>query len=310
MIDITLLGTGATMPLPDRALTAVHLAFGGRSILFDCGEGTQSAARKAHVSLMKTDLIALTHYHGDHLFGLPGLLQTFGCLGRTSPLFLTGPDGLEEAMAPVLQLCGQLPFDLHFLHLNEQGAQLSDIFPHFPEESFLFPIPTCHRVISQGYRFSLQRPGKFDFTAAEKLRVPKPFWSLLQHGKTVTLEDGRTILPSQVLGPERKGLSIVFSGDTSPCAALSEAAEEADLFICEATYGEDSYADQAEKYGHCTFSQAARLAADAHAKRLWLAHFSQIMEHPEDFLPNAQTIFPDAVCGSDGLHITLRFEEA
>ena len=109
MITITLLGTGATMPLPDRALTAVALVYGGRTILFDCGEGTQSAARKAHVSLMKTDLIALTHYHGDHIFGLPGLLQSYGCLGRISPLVITGPDGLEEAMQPILQLCGPLP---------------------------------------------------------------------------------------------------------------------------------------------------------------------------------------------------------
>ena len=298
------------MPLPDRALTAVHLAFGGHSILFDCGEGTQSAARKAHVSLMKTDLIALTHYHGDHIFGLPGLLQTFGCLGRTSPLFLTGPEGLEDAMRPVLQLCGLLPFEIIFLHLEEKGAKLSDILPHFPCESFLFPVPTHHRVVSQGYRFSLRRPGKFNPSAAEALSIPKPLWSLLQHGKAVLLADGRTILPEQVLGPERKGLNIVFSGDTSPCAPLAEAAGEADLFICEATYGEDSYSDQAEKYGHCTFSQTAQLAADANVKRLWLAHFSQIMEDPEEFLPNAKAFFPNAVCGSDGMCITLRFEES
>ena len=158
MIDITLLGTAATMPLPERALTAVHLSFSGRSILFDCGEGTQTAARKAHVSLMKTDLIALTHYHGDHFFGLPGLLQTFGCLGRTDPLIITGPDGLEEAMQPILQLCGSLPFSVSLFHLPQNGVSLSDLIPHWCSDSMLIPVPTRHLVDSQGYRFYLLRP--------------------------------------------------------------------------------------------------------------------------------------------------------
>ncbi len=309
MIAITLLGTGATMPLPNRALTAVHLAYGGRSILFDCGEGTQSAARNAHVSLMKTDLIALTHYHGDHIFGLPGLLQTFSCLGRITPLAITGPEGLEAAMHPILQLCGPLTFDVRLIPLNEEGFPVCDLFPCWDSECYLSPVQTRHRVASCGYRFDLHRPGKFDSSAAEALKIPKPLWRLLQHGRPVTLEDGRTAFPEQVLGPARKGLSVVFSGDTAPCDSLTAAAAEADLFICEATYGDDSFLQQAEKYGHCTFSQAAKMASDASAKRLWLAHFSQIMEDPEDFMVNAQSIFPEAVCGNDGMTLTLRFEE-
>ena len=309
MISITLLGTGATMPLPDRALTAVYLVHDGHSILFDCGEGTQSAARKAHVSLMKTALIALTHYHGDHIFGLPGLLQSFGCLGRTDPLLITGPDGLEDAMAPVLKLCGPLPFPVSLVHLPAEGARVCDLLPQWDSESFLYPIPTRHRVVSCGYRFFLHRPGKFDPAAAQALNIPKLLWSSLQHGNSVTLENGISVSPEQVLGPERKGLSFVFSGDTAPCPALTAAAADADLLICEATYGDDSYSAQAEKYGHSTFSQAAETAANAGAKRLWLAHFSQIMENPEDYLPNARAVFPSAVCGSDGMSITLRFPE-
>ena len=309
MIMITLLGTGATMPLPDRALTAVALVYGGRTILFDCGEGTQSAARKAHVSLMKTDLIALTHYHGDHIFGLPGLLQSYGCLGRTSPLVITGPDGLEEAMQPILQLCGPLPFEVRLVPLNSEGSRMNELLPGWDSECILSPVRTHHRVASCGYRFSLHRPGKFNPPAAEALKIPKPFWGLLQHGNPVTLENGSEVLPELVLGPARKGLSVVFSGDTAPCDSLTAAAADADLFICEATYGEDSFSAQAEKYGHCTFSQAAQMAADASVARLWLAHFSQIMENPEDFLPYAQAVFPSAVCGSDAMNITLRFEE-
>ena len=309
MITSTMLGTGATMPLPDRALTAVVLACGGRSILFDCGEGTQSAARKAHVSLMKTDLIALTHYHGDHLFGLPGLLQSYGCLGRTDALAITGPEGLEEAMHPILQLCGPLPFDVRLMPLNPDGSRVCDLLPRWDPECYLSPVPTRHRVASCGYRFSLHRAGKFNPSAAENLKIPKPLWSQLQHGRPVTLEDGSEISPEQVLGPSRRGLSIVFSGDTAPCDTLTAAAAKADLFICEATYGDDSFSGQAEKYGHCTFSQAAQTAADASVSRLWLTHFSQVMKNPEEYLMNARALFPSAVCGSDGISITLRFAE-
>ena len=309
MIDITLLGTAATMPLPERALTAVHLSFSGRSILFDCGEGTQTAARKAHVSLMKTDLIALTHYHGDHFFGLPGLLQTFGCLGRTDPLIITGPDGLEEAMQPILQLSGSLPFSVSLFHLPQNGIYLSDLIPHWGSDAMLIPVPTRHRVESQGYRFSLRRPGKFNPAAAIEHRIPQKSWSLLQRGNPVTLEDGTVVLPQQILGPDRKGLNIIFTGDTAPCDTLVEAASGADLLICEATYGDDELASQAEKYGHCTFSQAAHMAEEACVKRLWLTHFSQIMENPEDCLPFAQKIFPEAVCGTDGMKITLRYSD-
>ena len=167
------------MPLPERALTSVHLTCGGRSILFDCGEGTQCSARKAQVSLMKTDLVALTHYHGDHLFGLPGLLQTLGCLGRTDPLFITGPEGLEDAMHPIFQLAGPLPFSVPLITLPPDGISLHAFLPHWSGDAFLSPVPTCHRVPSQGYCFTLRRPGKFDAEAAQSLKIPQRQWSKL-----------------------------------------------------------------------------------------------------------------------------------
>ena len=307
LIDVTLLGTSATMPLPERALTSAHLAFGGRSILFDCGEGTQTAARRAQVSLMKTDLIALTHYHGDHLFGLPGLLQTFGCLGRSDPLFLTGPDGLEEAIRPILQLAGSLPFSVHPVTLPEGGTSLGSLLPNWSADAFLAPVPTCHRVPSQGYCFTLRRPGKFQVEAAKRLKIPQRRWGELQRGKNVMLENGTVITPHMVLGEDRAGLRVVFSGDTAPCSTLRKAAAGADLFLCEATYGDDSYAAHAALYGHCTFSQSARMASDAGARRLWLMHFSQILRQPEEALPYATAIYPDAVLGEDGMKITLNF---
>jgi len=306
MIDITLLGTSALLPLPERALTAAVAACEGRSILFDCGEGTQTAARKAHVSLMKTDLIALTHYHGDHVFGLPGLMQTMGSMNRTQPLMITGPMGLKEAMEPVLRLAEKLPFPISLFSIPAEGMALSAFFPSWPELARLTPFPTRHRVPSQGYALTLDRPGRFDPEKARALSIPIQWWSKLQRGETIQTEMS-VFTPDQVLGPPRQGLKFVFSGDTAPCDTLIQAAENADLLICEATYGEDDQADLAAQYGHMTFSQAGLAGAQAHAKALWLAHFSQRIETPEDHLPLAAAHFPGAVCGQDGMKTTLRF---
>jgi len=307
MITVTILGTAATMPLPERALASVLLTCNGRSILFDCGEGTQTAARKAHVSLMKTDLIALTHFHGDHLFGLPGLLQTYGCLGRTDPLYITGPEGIREVMRPVLQLSGALPYPVSIVSPDGETS-LENLLPGWLPESFLSAFPTEHRINSQGYRFSLRRAGRFHPELAEQLHVPKSFWGTLQHGSAVCLPDGRIIKPEQIMGEARKGIEVVISGDTAPCANLREAARDADLLICDATYGSDEYRQQAEEFGHSTFSGAAALAAEAGVRRLLLTHFSQIMEQPEKFLPNALAYFPRTECCSDGMSFVLRFE--
>ena len=306
MIDITLLGTSALLPLPDRALTAAVLSCAGHTILFDCGEGTQTAARKAHVSLMKADIIALTHYHGDHIFGLPGLLQTMGSLNRDVPLVITGPPGLAQAMEPLLRLAEWLPFPVSLQELPPQGLALSTLFPGWPSLARLCAFPTRHRVVSQGYVFTLGRAGKFLPEKAMEAHIPRQYWKNLQQGQSVRA-GALTFTPDQVLGPERRGLKFVFSGDTAPCDALTAAAREADLLICEATYGEDAQAPLAAQYGHMTFSQAGQTAADAGVQRLWLTHFSQRMEDPGLYLPLAQNHFPSAECGKDGMRLTLNF---
>ena len=306
MIDVTLIGTSALLPLPDRALTAALLTCGGRSILFDCGEGTQSAARKAGVSLMKTDLIALTHYHGDHIFGLPGLLQTMGVMERTDPLFITGPEGVFEELSPVLRLAGQTGYDIRLLEMPEGGLPLSELKRGWPEGANLSAFPTEHTVPSQGYCFMLPRAGRFLPEKAEKLGIPAKLWSLLQKGQSVSL-GGRTILPEEVTGEPRKGLKFVFSGDTKYCESLVSAAKGADLAILDSTYGENEQASLAAQHGHMIFAQAARAAAEANAKELWLAHYSQMIKEPEEYLPNAAEVFENAVCGRDGMRKTLRF---
>lgn len=308
MIDVTLLGTAALLPLPERALTAAALTCGGHTILFDCGEGTQSAARKVHVNLMKTDLIALTHYHGDHIFGLPGLLQTMFCMGRTEPLWITGPVGIREELEPILKLTGWTSYEIHLVELPEEGLQLNRMIPGWPEGAWLRAYPTVHRIPSQAYRFTLRRTGKFLPEKAIALEVPRNQWGRLQKGDSVEV-NGVTIRPEQVLGEARNGLSVAFSGDTTLCGGLLEAERDADLVISEATYGENEQKPLALEHGHMNFAQAGEAAALAGAKRLWLAHYSQRIDDPMEYLPNAQAFFPEAECGTDGKQIKLIFEK-
>ena len=230
MLTITLLGTAATMPLPDRALTAAVAECGGHSLLFDCGEGTQTAARRAGVNLMKLDAICLTHYHGDHIFGLPGLLQTLGCQGRTRPLTIFGPaEGMEPVWGAIRTLTGPQPYAIRAVPLGTDPVRLDALAPGWPVGAGLLPFRTKHRVPSRGYRLDLPRAGRFDPARARALGVPVQQWSMLQRGEPVTLEDGTAIAPGQVLGAPRRGLRFVFSGDTAPCAALEQAAQDLSL---------------------------------------------------------------------------------
>ena len=307
MLTITLLGTAATMPLPDRALSAACAECGGHSILLDCGEGTQAAARRAGVNLMRADAICLTHYHGDHIFGLPGLLQTLGCQERTKPLALLGPKGLGEVWAALRALTGPLPYPVH-LQQADGPLRLENLAPGWPVGARLTPFATKHRVPSVGYRLELPRAGRFLPEKALALGVPVQQWKLLQRGECVPAGDA-VITPEQVLGAPRRGLRFVFSGDTAPCPGLEQAAQGADLLVCDATYALPEQEAQAKQWGHSTFGQSAALASRAGARRLWLTHYSPMITDPEEYLPLAQNIFPAAECGFDGKCITLQYEE-
>ena len=307
MIDITLLGSSALMPLPNRALTSAFLSCEGHSILFDCGEGTQTAARKASISLMKTDIFALTHYHGDHIFGLPGLLQTMTSLSRADKLFITGPYGLYDYIAPILNIAGAMSFEIEMITLPDDGLRLNELVRGWPHEAKLSAFRTEHRIISQGYSFTLGRAGKFIPERAKELNVPVKLWGTLQKGKSVIVDDN-IIMPEQVLGERRKGLKVIFTGDTAECDSMIEAARGADLMICDATYGQNEQAELAVSHGHMNFSQAAMTAKNAGVKQLWLSHYSPMIDDPVQYLPNAQSIFHDTVCGYDGMKATLNFE--
>lgn len=320
MVDVILLGTGATMPTPERGVSAAFLRCGGRSILFDCGEGTQLALRREKVSPIKIDLIALTHYHGDHIFGLPGLLQTMNCLKRTDPLYITGPDGLEVMIAPILQLVGETDYEIRlFSFENPFGVSMKEFNEKWPKGAWLQKAPTMHRVPSQGYTFHLNRMPKFIPEKATELGIPVQMWRSLQeedpvspiriNGEILHDDEGRIIRVHRLFEKVRRGIHVSFSGDTMPSRIFKSYAYDSDLLIHDATYGSDEQAEEAELWGHSTFSQAAEIASEANARLLWLTHYSQSMGNPEEFIENALSVFPCTECGYDGKRITLTFTE-
>lgn len=298
MVTVTLVGCGGTQPLPERALSALAITAGGGTVLIDCGEGTQAACRRHGVNLYRIDAVLLTHYHGDHIFGLPGLWQTMAGLGRTAPLLMAGPPGLGALLHAFLAVAGPLPFDLRAVELD--GCR--GTFEVAPGRIEAFPLK--HRVDCCGYAYLLPRAGKFDPDRAKAAGIPLAYWSRLQNGETI----GR-FTPDLVLGPPRRGLKIVYGADSRPCAALEQAAHDADLLCMDATYADDADAPKAKLYGHSTCHQAGELAARAGVRRLWLTHYSAAVTDPEAGLAAAQSVFPAAVAGYDGLRTDLFFDE-
>ncbi len=297
VIDLTLLGCGGTQPLPDRALSALCLTVGGSSLLIDCGEGTQAAARRWGVSIFKIDAVLLTHFHGDHIFGLPGLWQTMAALGRTAPLVMAGPPGLDELLSTLYRVAGPLPFSIRALPLG--GCRGRFAVPAGQVEAF----PLRHRVDCCGYAFTLPRAGRFDPARAKAAGVPLPLWRTLQSGHAAG-----GFFPADVLGAPRRGLKVVYAADTRPCRALTLAAAGADLLCMDATYADDADAPKARLYGHATCRQAGQTAAEAAVRRLWLTHYSAAVTDPAPGLAAARSAFPAAEAGCDGKRLTLSFD--
>lgn len=297
MITATLLGCGGTQPLPDRALSALALTVGGGTLLLDCGEGTQTALRRQRVSLYRIDGILLTHYHGDHIFGLPGLWQTMASLGRTEPVMMAGPPGLEELVQTLYRAAGPLPFALQLHPLP--GCQGSLTLGALRIQAF----PLRHRAPCCGYVCTLSRAGRFDAARAKAAGIPVPLWSRLQNGECV---GGFT--PDMVLGPPRRGLKVVYATDTRPTPELCRAAAGADLLCMDSTYANDEDLDKARLYGHSTCRETGELAAKAGVRRLWLTHYSAAVTDVAPGLAAARAAFPAAEAGYDGLRGELHFD--
>lgn len=302
MLDICLLGTGGMMPLPYRWLTSMMARCGGSNLLIDCGEGTQIALKEKGWSPKPIDIICFTHYHADHISGLPGLLLTMGNAERTEPLVLIGPRGLERVVGALRTIAPELPFELRFIELTEAREQMQ-IGPYQIDA-----YRVNHNVVCYGYAISIPRTGRFDVDRAKEQKVPMKAWSRLQKGETVEM-NGMTYTPDMVLGPARRGLKVVYCTDTRPVPVIAEYASEADLFICEGMYGEDGKEAKAREYKHMTLYEAAALAKQARPKSLWLTHYSPSLTRPEEFMDKVREIFPNAVAAKDGRTIELEFDE-
>ncbi|MDW5300273.1 MAG: ribonuclease Z [Sedimentibacter sp.] len=300
MIDVTLIGTGGMVPLPDRFLASCLIEYNGKSILIDCGEGTQISLRKGKLSMSKIDTILITHCHADHISGLPGLLLTIGNNGRTEPLNIIAPRGSAKIINSLLIVCGYLPYEVRI-------SELHDTKPVEFEQIGLkiTSIPLNHHINCVGYSMELLLKSHFQPDKAEKLNIPVKFWRTLHNGNNVTV-DNKTITPDMVLGEPRKTVKISYVTDTRPVKNINDIVKKSDLFICEGMYGDDTQYDNAVKKMHMIFSEAANIALEAEVKELWLTHFSPSMINPEDYINFAQNIFPDTYIGHDLMKKTIK----
>ncbi len=302
MLDVCLLGSGGMMPLPYRFLTSLMLRYNGSSLLIDCGEGTQVTIREKGWSFKPIDVICFTHYHGDHISGLPGLLLSMGNAERTEPLTLIGPKGLERVVSALRVITPELPFPIIYKEINGQQEEFS------LNGYRLRAFRVNHNVLCYGYTFELDRAGKFQLERALALDIPKRYWNRLQKGETIEA-DGQTYVPEMVLGAPRKGLKLTYCTDTRPTPSIVENAMHSDLFICEGMYGEKDKAAKAREHKHMTFYEAAKLARDAQVKELWLTHYSPSLNWPEAYMDEVRKIFPAAHVGKDRKSVELSFEE-
>lgn len=299
MIAVTLLGTGGMYPLPDRALTSLYIRYDGRAILIDCGEGTQIQMRRLGLRFKPIEAILITHFHADHMAGLPGLLLTLGNEGRTEPLTMYGPAGLEKTVNSLRAIFPELPYEIQF---REFGMVSSVVFSCIGLDVTVFPAD--HGIDCLGYCFNLNRQGKFDPQAAKAKGIPQKLWGHLQKGESI---DGFT--PADVLGAPRKGIRVLYSTDTRPVPAIEEYGQDADLLILEGMFGEQEKQARAEASHHMMMQEAAQIAARTNTRELWLTHYSPATPEPEQFETELKGIFENTVIAKDGQTVTLQFRD-
>lgn len=293
-MSILFLGTGGSWPSVKRNVSSVALKRAGEIILFDCGEGTQRQFQKSKLSYMQISKIFITHFHGDHFLGLPGLIQTMQLNDREIPLHIYGPKGMIKLLNQLLSL-GYFKPNYEIIGYEIDGGDVLEF-----DGYKISVMRVKHGIPALAYCFEEDmRPGKFDKTKALELGIPEgPLFSNLQKGKIITLKEGRKITPDMVLGPPRKGRKIVFSGDTKPIDEMINFAKNADVLIHEATFNSE-LKDLSSDYGHTTASQAAEIAKKADVDKLFLIHISPRYNENNVLEEDAKKIFKNSVVPKD-----------
>ncbi len=305
MLTVTFLGTGAACPSVDRNVSALAVAREGETLLFDCGEGTQRQMMRYGVSFAFREIF-FSHYHADHILGVTGLLRTMGLQDRTAPVTLYGPRGASRHLGAAVALgVERSRFPIEIIEVKP-GDRLER------DEYALQVFATEHRADTIGWALvEHDRLGRFDPARAIELGVPEgPLWGRIHKGQSVSLPDGRTVTPAELVGPTRPGRRFVYSGDTRPSAAVVEAARGADLLVHEATFGDDEL-ERARETGHSTAAEAAGVAHAAGVRRLVLTHISpRYTRDAPELLAEARAVFPEVSIARDGMSVTVPFADA
>lgn len=299
MFDIVLLGTSGKQPLDNRALTSMICRVNGRNVLVDAGEGTQMEIRKSGYSFKNIDVICLTHYHSDHIAGLPGILISMQDSNRTKPVTIIGPKGLNHIMNAIRVIARVVNFKINLIELKEHT------FKKKCGDFYIEAFKVDHGVLCYGYSISIKRQGKFDTLKALMNGVPESLYTSIQESDEPVYHNGRFYSKDDILGPERIGLKIVYCTDTRPNDLLKEYCKCADLAILEGMYADDSFRNQAIEHKHMLYSEAAKIAKEANVKELWLTHFSPTNYNPKNGAENATNIFKNTKIGFDGMCKTL-----
>jgi len=304
-LRVVFLGTAGSIPTLKRSLPAIAVQRKGELILFDSGEGVQRQMIRAGIGFHRKTKVFITHMHGDHVLGLPGLFQTMSLLDRERKLEVYGPSGIRafvEAIQQTVQFT--LTFPIEVFEIEDAGVVCKE------REYEVHAIWVDHVISSLAYALTEKpRPGKFHPEKARSLEVPEgPLWSKLQHGSAVELPNGRVVKPDKVLDPPRSGRKIVYTGDTRPIENLAEFAESADLLIHEATFDDDLW-ERAREDGHSTPGQAAGTAKKAGTKRLVLTHISARYKESSLLLEQAKKVFPRVEVAEDFVKISIPYIE-
>jgi len=306
MLDAALLGTGGMMPLPSRFLTSMLLRFNGRLVMVDCGEGTQITLKLLGWGYKNLDAICFTHFHADHVAGLPGLLLTVGNSGREEPMTLIGPPGMGVVAQNLCIIAQDLPFEVKTIDLPfklgapPQQLKLGDYH--------ISALSMDHRIPCFAYTFEFTRAGRFDVEKAKANNVPLKAWNRLQKYETVII-DGNEYTPDMVLGPERAPIKLAYCTDTRPTKNLPSFVRGSDLFVCEGLHGDPDMQAKTVAHKHMMFQEAAEVAKAGNVNELWLTHFSPALISPERYIDTPRSIFPNTLVGKDRMSKIINYQE-